>query len=131
MLEGFCAQRTWGGVVAHSEEWRDTTASASKTTSTAVLHCATDAGSALPDNLRIVAPILEVAHVWFYTVGQRVPANLVIVHLVGNHGWDVLRRGTGTNVLAIPAATLLAEEMSVQAATWQGRSYLRIVGIDT
>jgi len=94
------------------------------------LHCTTDAGSALPDNLRIVTPLLEVAHVWFHTVGQRVEADLIIVHLIGNHGWDVLRRGTGTNILAIPAATLLAEEMSVEAATWQERDYLRVMGID-
>ena len=51
-----------------------------------------------------MSPCLEVAHIGLATISW-VEADLVIVHLVGDHGWDVRGRSTCTNVLTIATPT--------------------------
>lgn len=72
----------------------------------AVLSGTADLLSALPDNLREVAPrskvggIHVVGVVWAGVVGH-----LTVVHIVANHAWDLERRVTSTDVLTIAATT--------------------------
>jgi hypothetical protein len=51
-----------------------------------------------------MTPSLEVAHVRLATISW-IKVNLAVVHLVGNHSGNVLRKSTRTNILAIATAT--------------------------
>jgi len=53
-----------------------------------------------------MAPVLEVAHVWVVVaVWSWVPADLVVVHLVGDQSWDGRWLSTSSDVLTIASAT--------------------------
>jgi len=99
------AEVSWWAVVANSEEWGDTRSSVGQALARAVLDSAPNADSVLPDNLRVVSPLLEVAHVGLNAVWQGVEIDLSVVHLVGDHGWDVGGRCASANVLAIATTT--------------------------
>ena len=51
-----------------------------------------------------MTPSLKVAHVGLATISW-IKVNLAVVHLVGNHGSNVLRRSTRTDILSIATAT--------------------------
>jgi hypothetical protein len=60
-----------------------------------------------PRNLREMTPSFEVAHIWVVlTIKTLEIGSFIVVHAVGDHGRDVLRRSTSTNVLAISAFVL-------------------------
>lgn len=48
-----------------------------------------------------MTPFLKVAHVRLNPVRQGVEVDFGIVHQVGDHGWDIRRRRSSTNVLSI------------------------------
>lgn len=61
-----------------------------------------------------MTPFLKVAHIRLAAVSG-VEADLAVVHLVRDHGRDILRRSTSTNVLAI-ATTASRGVVGIDAA---------------
>ena len=60
----------------------------------------------VPDDLRVMAPLFEVGHVWVViTVRDWVPVNLIVVHLVSYQGWDSEWFSASANILAKASAT--------------------------
>ena len=92
-------------IVADSEVWSNVATSVLK--SVASNSCTPNFLGVSPNNLGEMAPYVEVAHVWVVlTIQSFVCRSFIIVHAVGNHGWDVLRRRSSTNVLSITSAVL-------------------------
>ena len=52
-----------------------------------------------------MTPFLKVAHVRLDPVWQGVEVDFGIVHQVGDHGWDIRRLRSSTNVLSIATST--------------------------
>jgi hypothetical protein len=79
-----------------------------------------------------MAPVLEVAHVWVVVaVWSWVPADLVVVHLVGDQSWDGRWLSTSSDVLTIASATCGTAWMLVLFQGTRQGDNLRVVGIDT
>lgn len=77
-----------------------------------------------------MAPHLEVGHIWVVVaVWGWVPANLVVVHLVGDQGRDRVWLSAGTNVLTIASSTGSAARMLASPFRRRLGFDLRIVGI--
>lgn len=94
------ARRT---IVANGEVWADASASVGKSVR-AVLSGASDAGGGLPDDLRKVAPEMEVAHVRLTTVSG-IEVDLIVVHQVADHARDIRGRRSSADVLAVTTPT--------------------------
>lgn len=76
--------------------------------------------------------MLEVRHVWVVLAPWRwVPAEFVIVHLVGNHGGDISSSCAGADVLAIATTSgLTRERISRRIFQDEGHWNLRVVRVD-
>lgn len=93
------AKVSWRGIVADGEKW---SSPAGFLQSAAFDSRTSDFLGTSPCDLREMAPSLEVAHVGvILTVEAFVERSLVVVHPVGDHGRDILRRCTSANVLSI------------------------------
>ena len=63
-----------------------------------------------------MAPFLEVGHVWVVVaIRSWVPADFVVVHLIGDQGWDRGWLSAGTNVLTVASSTSCAARMLAPA----------------
>jgi hypothetical protein len=94
---------------------------------------AADVGSALPDNLGEVAPLLEVGHAGVgLTVGGGEVFDLVVVHQIGDHDTNFAGLDTVADVLAVTAAINGAGMMLVWVLIlWFVIGNLRIVLVNT
>jgi hypothetical protein len=78
-----------------------------------------------------VAPLLEVGHIWVVVaVWGWVPADLVVVHLVGDQARDRVWLSSGTNVLTIASSTGGTARMLASRFRRRLGFDLRVVGID-
>lgn len=77
--------------------------------------CAADVSRTLPDDLREVAPVVELVHVGGRgTVGFRVVTDLVVVHQVADQDPNLVLLHTVTNVLTV--ATTIDRAMKIMLA---------------
>lgn len=96
---------SWWKIVADGEVWSNVSTSVLK--AVAFDSCTPNFLGVPPDDLREMAPCVEVAHVWVVlTIQSFVCRSFIVVHAVGDHSWDIFRRRSSTNVLSITLAVL-------------------------
>jgi hypothetical protein len=93
------AKVSWRGIVADGKKWSSPPGFLK---SAAFDSRTSNFFGTSPCDLREMAPSLEVAHVRvILAVEAFVERSFVVVHSVGDHGRDILRRCAGANVLSI------------------------------
>lgn len=119
---------TWWSVVADGEVRSNVRTDVGET-AWAVLSGATDSGGVLPDDLREVAPVLEVGHVWVrLTVKAVEPVDLTVVEEVGDDSGDIGSFDTSGNVLTV-ATTVGVDIVGVNTGSSDGGSSAGKTGV--